>query len=145
MAKRPAITVVGSVNLDLVATVASLPVAGETVTGAEFRRFPGGKGANQALAAARLDADVSLVACVGGDANADEALVLLKEGGVDLSACVQHHTAPTGVALISVASSGENQIVVAPGANSALRPDLVGARNSSGSQDIQQRQRQRSY
>ena len=125
MAKRPAITVVGSVNLDLVATVASLPVAGETVTGAEFRRFPGGKGANQALAAARLDADVSLVACVGGDANADEALVLLKEGGVDLSACVQHHTAPTGVALISVASSGENQIVVAPGANSALRPDLV--------------------
>ena len=125
MAKRPAITVVGSVNLDLVATVASLPVAGETVTGAEFGRFPGGKGANQALAAARLDADVSLVACVGGDANADEALVLLKEGGVDLSACVQHHTAPTGVALISVASSGENQIVVAPGANSALRPDLV--------------------
>jgi len=125
MAKRPTITVVGSVNLDLVATVASLPVAGETVTGAEFGRFPGGKGANQALAAARLDADVSLVACVGGDANADEALVLLKEGGVDLSACVQHHTAPTGVALISVASSGENQIVVAPGANSELRPDLV--------------------
>ena len=125
MAKRPAITVVGSVNLDLVATVASLPVAGETVTGAEFGRFPGGKGANQALAAARLGADVSLVACVGEDANADEALVLLKEGGVDLSACVQHHTAPTGVALISVASSGENQIVVAPGANRALRPDLV--------------------
>ena len=125
MAERPTITVVGSVNLDLVATVASLPVAGETVTGAEFGRFPGGKGANQALAAARLGADVSLVACVGEDANADEALVLLKEGGVDLSACVQHHTAPTGVALISVASSGENQIVVAPGANSALRPDLV--------------------
>jgi len=125
MVERPTITVVGSVNLDLVATVASLPVAGETVTGAEFGRFPGGKGANQALAAARLGADVSLIACVGEDANADEALVLLKEGGVDLSACVQHHTAPTGVALISVASSGENQIVVAPGANRALRPDLV--------------------
>jgi ribokinase len=125
MVERPTITVVGSVNLDLVATVASLPVAGETVTGAEFGRFPGGKGANQALAAARLGADVSLIACVGEDANADDALVLLKEGGVDLSACVQHHTAPTGVALISVASSGENQIVVAPGANRALRPDLV--------------------
>ena len=125
MAERPTIAVVGSVNLDLVATVASLPVAGETVTDAEFGQFPGGKGANQALAAARLGAEVSLVACVGEDANGDEALALLKDGGVDLSACVQHHTEPTGVALILVASSGENQIVVVPGANKALRPDLV--------------------
>ena len=80
----PTITVIGSVNLDIVAKAARLPAPGETVTDAELHRFPGGKGANQALAAQRLGADVSLIARVGEDGSADEALTLLREGGVDL-------------------------------------------------------------
>ena len=125
MAGSPSIVVVGSVNLDLVASVSRLPIAGETVTGAELNRFPGGKGANQALAAKRLGADVSIVARVGNDAAADEALALLRVGDVDLSACVRDAEAPTGIALIAVAPSGENQIVIAPGANRQLRPDML--------------------
>jgi len=119
------IAVIGSVNLDLVATVKKLPEAGETVTDAELSRFPGGKGANQALAAQRLGADVQLIACVGDDAAADEALVLLQEGGVDLSHLLRVPDTQTGTALIVVARSGENQIVVAPGANRALTPDVL--------------------
>jgi ribokinase len=125
MAKSHSIVVVGSVNLDFVATVEKLPVAGETVSGAELNRFPGGKGANQALAARRLGADVSLVARVGDDANADEALALLSAGEVDLSACDRDTTIPTGVALIAVSADGENQIVVAPGANRYLQPEML--------------------
>jgi len=119
------IAVIGSVNLDLVATVKKLPEAGETVTDAELSRFPGGKGANQALAAQRLGADVILIACIGDDAAADEALVLLQEGGVDLSRVRRVPDAPTGTALIAVAPSGENHIVVAPGANRKLSPDAL--------------------
>jgi ribokinase len=114
------IIVVGSVNLDLSASVARLPEPGETITGATLSRFPGGKGANQALAARRLGADVRLVACVGEDAAADEALALLRESGVDLSYLQVLPDKPTGIALICVAPSGENQIVVAPGANAAM-------------------------
>jgi ribokinase len=114
------IVVVGSVNLDLSATVARLPAPGETITGATLSRFPGGKGANQALAARRLGANVRLVACVGDDATAGEALALLREGGVDLSGLQVLPGSPTGIALICVAPSGENQIVVAPGANAAM-------------------------
>lgn len=117
-----AITVVGSVNLDIVASVERLPVPGETVTGAALDRFPGGKGGNQALAARRLGADVSLVACVGDDDAADEALALLRDGGVDLERCQRVPDVPTGTALISIAPGGENHIVVAPGANRALLP-----------------------
>ncbi|MEO1201138.1 MAG: ribokinase [Pseudomonadota bacterium] len=119
------IAVLGSINLDLSASVSRLPAPGETVTGATLSRFPGGKGANQALAARRLGADVSLIGCVGDDSAADEALALLKEGGVDLTRCVRHASAATGIALIAVAESGENQIVVAPGANAELEPDAV--------------------
>ena len=81
---RPRIIVVGSVNLDLVARCERLPRPGETVTGATFDRFPGGKGANQAVACARLGADVTLVAAVGTDSFADEALAGLREAGVEL-------------------------------------------------------------
>lgn len=119
------ITVIGSVNLDIVAKTSRLPAPGETVTGAELFRFPGGKGANQALAARRLGADVQLIACVGDDAAADEALVLLREGGVDLSACSTLEGVSTGTALIAVEPNGENQIVVAPGANARLTPECV--------------------
>ena len=119
------IAVVGSVNLDIVAKVARLPEPGETVTGAELSRFPGGKGANQALAAKRLGADVRLVACVGKDVSADEALALLQVGGVNLDECHSVADTPTGTALIAVAPSGENHIVVAPGANRMLRKRWV--------------------
>ena len=119
------IVVVGSVNLDLVASVDRLPVAGETVTNAELSRFPGGKGANQALAAQRLGAAVTLIACICNYAAADDALALLRDGGVDLNKCVSVENVPTGTALIAVAACGENQIVVAPGANRQLTPDML--------------------
>jgi ribokinase len=114
------LTVVGSVNLDLVVRVAHLPAPGETVTGTRLSRHPGGKGANQALAARRLGAAVRLIACVGRDAMADEALQLLRADRVDLGAVVTHPTEPTGLAMIAVSADAENQIVVAPGANQAL-------------------------
>jgi len=120
----PTIVVVGSVNLDLAAMAPRLPAPGETVTDAELGRYPGGKGANQALAARRLGADVYLHARVGDDSNAEEALAMLRADGVDLSDCAVDPDAPTGVALISVAPSGENQIVVAPGANRTLLPEM---------------------
>lgn len=122
-----AITVIGSVNLDFVATAARLPAPGETVTGATLARHPGGKGANQALAARRLGADVSLVARVGADGLADEALALLAAEGVDLEQCDTDASAATGVALIAVAAGGENQIIVAPGANAAFTQDHLTA------------------
>lgn len=117
-----AITVVGSVNLDLVARGSRLPLPGETVTGATFACHPGGKGANQALAAQRLGAAVRLIAAVGRDSAADEAMTLLHSGGVDLQHCWHDDRQPTGVALVSVATGGENQIMVAPGANACLTP-----------------------
>ena len=116
----PRIAVVGSVNLDIVASAERLPVAGETVTGATLNRYPGGKGANQALAARRLGASVELFAAVGEDAAAEEALDLLRAGGVDLSSCSAIAGVQTGTALIAVSACGENQIVVAPGANRSL-------------------------
>lgn len=119
------ITVIGSVNLDFVASADKLPAPGETVTGAALARHPGGKGANQALAAARLGAEVVLVGRVGADAMADEALALLEAEGVDLSLVAVDSAVATGVALIAVARDGENQIVVAPGANAAFTPERL--------------------
>jgi ribokinase len=115
---RPRITVVGSINLDLVARCERLPRAGETVTGATFSRVPGGKGANQAVASALLGAEVTLVGAVGSDPFAEEALVVLREAGVTLD--LRAAEEPTGVAVILVDADGENEIVVAPGANSTL-------------------------
>ncbi len=121
-----ALQVLGSINLDLVASGAPLPMAGETVTGASLARYPGGKGANQALAARRLGANVRLIGRVGHDPFADEALGLLRTEGVDLSRCSVDPQLPTGVALIAVSPEGENQIIVASGANLGLTdlPDL---------------------
>jgi ribokinase len=123
------VVVVGSVNLDLVARVDRLPAAGDTVTASDYQRVPGGKGANQALAARRLGADVTLLAAVGDDESAGEALALLDADGVDLSG-VRRVEGPTGVALITVDDAGENTIVVVPGANARLAVDgseLTGA------------------
>jgi len=121
----PLITVVGSINLDFVATGATLPEPGETVTGATLAIHPGGKGANQALAARRLGAEVRLIGRVGADAMADQALALLKADGVDLTGVGVDAAAPTGAALIAVDAEGENQIMVASGANAALTPDRL--------------------
>jgi ribokinase len=119
----PTVCVVGSVNLDLVATVPRLPRPGETLTGASLEHVPGGKGANQAVAAARLGAEVRFVGAVGEDDFGREALAEL--GGVaDLSG-LQAVDAPTGIALILVDEAGENQIVVVPGANHALAADRI--------------------
>jgi ribokinase len=119
------IAVVGSVNLDLVATCARLPMPGETVGDAKMARHPGGKGANQALAARLMGATVSLIARVGKDPNAEEALARLRQAGVDLTRAWRDPSAPTGVAMIVVDEQGENQIVVAPGANGRLAPGDV--------------------
>src|SRR3954454_18299692 len=108
------LTVVGSINLDLVARVEALPRAGETVVGRDFVRMPGGKGANQAVAAAKLGARVRMVGAVGDDPLADEALAGLHEAGVELEL---RRTGTTGIALILVDGAGFNQIVVVPGAN----------------------------
>lgn len=116
------LTVVGSVNLDLIARAERLPRSGETVTGAAFSRIPGGKGANQAVAAARLGADVELIACVGEDEHAELALAGLHDAGVRLDR-LKRVEGPTGVALITVDTEGDNAIVVAPGANLELKPD----------------------
>ncbi len=121
----PRITVIGSVNLDIVASGSTLPAPGETVTGASLARYPGGKGANQALAARRLGAEVKMIARVGNDDEARQATALLREAGVDLSDCKTDPDAATGVALIAVSSDGENQIVVAPGANETLMPGAL--------------------
>jgi ribokinase len=118
------LTVVGSANLDLVARAARLPRPGETLTDASFFRAPGGKGANQAVAAARLGADVRFLGAVGADPFAEEALAGMHDAGVDVEVT---QNGETGVALIVVAEDGENQIVVAPGANSTV--DAVGAGN----------------
>jgi ribokinase len=126
MAGVSTIAVVGSINLDLVARCDRLPRPGETLTGATFERVPGGKGANQALAAARLGADVRMTGAVGKDSFADEALALLRDGMVGLDG-VRRVPEPTGVALILVDADGENEIVVAPGANAfAQAGELAG-------------------
>ena len=114
------IAIIGSINLDMVASVSEFPLPGETVTNAVVKRFPGGKGANQALAAHRLGATVYMVGRVGDDPVAGEALHALRVEGVDLSYCKPLKGFSTGLAMILVNDSGENQIVVAPGANAAF-------------------------
>ena len=117
MSPAPRITVVGSANTDLVARCEKLPRPGETVTDAALERIPGGKGANQAVAAARLGADVRFVGRVGAD---DLVLRSMEREGVDASG-VSRDDGESGTALILVDASGENVIVVAPGANRRLR------------------------
>jgi ribokinase len=114
------IAVIGSINLDIVARVRVFPQPGETLTNAVVSRFPGGKGANQALAAHRLGASVFMVGRVGQDPAADEALDSLRREGVNLDYCKTLADHATGLALILVNAEGENQIVVAPGANAAF-------------------------
>ncbi|MFI6638160.1 ribokinase [Streptomyces sp. NPDC050504] len=118
--------VVGSANADLVVGVERRPAAGETVLGSDLAVHPGGKGANQAVAAARLGADTALLARVGDDAHGRLLTGSLRAAGVDVSGMLTGG-APTGVALITVDPSGDNSIVVSPGANARLTPADVEA------------------
>ena len=118
--------VVGSVNVDLVVVrLASLPRAGETVSGGTFERHGGGKSANQAVAAARQGAAVRMIAAVGDDDLGEEAIALLEAEGIDVAAVQRLASTPTGVALIAVDETGENQIAVASGANAELSAETV--------------------
>lgn len=116
--------VVGSINVDVTASVDRLPLAGETVLGATLHRDAGGKGANQAVAAARLGGRVRMVGAVGDDTDGQRMLQNLRDAGVDTGAVWLGDT-PTGTALITVDASGENQIVVVPGANHDVTVDGV--------------------
>jgi ribokinase len=120
------VVVVGGVNTDYIVKGRELPTPGTTVQGAEFQEAPGGKGANQAIAAARLGARVALVARVGTDWRGRAAIARLREEGVDTGAVLGESEAPTGVALVMVDASGEKQILTAPGANHLLvESDIV--------------------
>ncbi len=118
------IVVFGSINIDLIIRVPRLPRAGETVLGPGYVTAPGGKGANQALAAARAGAPVRMVGGIGDDPFAGPALAALEAAGVDLSA-TRRMAAPTGCAVVCVDEAGENQIIVAAGANGAVRAEQV--------------------
>jgi ribokinase len=117
--------VVGSINQDFVLKVERRPEPGETVTGAELSLFPGGKGANQAIAAARLGADVAMLGRVGEDAFGADLVNNLRNNGVDTSRIETVSEAPTGSAFITVTPDGENAIVVSPGANRSFGPEEV--------------------
>ena len=120
------VLVVGSINMDLVVETEKFPAPGETLLGQRFRTFPGGKGANQAVAARRLGAQVAMIGCVGADAFGRELTAQLQSEGVDVRHVRIDAAASTGVAAITV-SQAENSIVVVPGANHALSPADVQA------------------
>ncbi len=124
------IVIVGSINMDLVVRSPRLPLPGETILGSGFATFPGGKGANQAVAAARLGAAVIMVGRVGKDGFGEQMLQSLANDGVDVSQVQRDAQAPTGVALITVDDNGENTIVVASGANMCITPEDVSAAES---------------
>ncbi|MDY0166410.1 MAG: ribokinase [Thermoguttaceae bacterium] len=126
--RRPSrIVVVGSVNMDLVARVPRLPRPGETVGGRSFDTIPGGKGANQAVAAARLGASVAMIGRVGGDAFAGPLIASLRSHGVEAGTVLPTPDCPSGIATIGVEDSGENAIIVVAGANGRVTPADVAA------------------
>ncbi|HEX7977314.1 MAG TPA: ribokinase [Gemmatimonadaceae bacterium] len=124
-ARSAQIVVVGSANTDLVVRVPTLPRPGETVTGGTFFTARGGKGANQAVAAARAGGSVALIACLGDDPLGDETLAALAAEGIAVHAVRRMPGTPSGVALILVDEGGENSIAVASGANALLAPEQV--------------------
>ncbi|MFC7456255.1 ribokinase [Brachybacterium sp. GCM10030267] len=131
------ILVVGSVNVDLVLAVPRHPAPGETLVGTRSRRSPGGKGANQACAAARLGGDVRFAGRTGTGADADLALGLLRRAGADISATTQVPGSETGLAVVTVDDAGENNIVIIPGANGSwTAPDVHGLRAAVEASDL---------
>jgi ribokinase len=119
----PHVVVLGSLNVDLVVAAPRLPAPGETVLGGQFAVHQGGKGANQAVAAARAGATVSMVGAVGADEHGEHALAALTAEGIDVGRVRRDGAEPTGVALVVVGPRGENQIAVAPGANGTIGLD----------------------
>lgn len=116
------IIVVGSMNMDMVVKTSHIPQPGETVLGGSFFMNPGGKGANQAVAVARLGGDVTFIGKIGDDIFGKQSSQLFDEEGVDTGGILSDFNSPSGIALITVDESGENSIVVAPGANAHLEP-----------------------
>lgn len=127
----PRVIVIGSINVDLVVSVARLPAPGETVLGGQFAQHAGGKGANAAVAAARAGAEVTMIGAVGDDAHGRFALDALAAEGVD-TAPIRIGAAATGVALVVVGPRGENLIAVAPGANADLAVDELPVSGEAG-------------
>ncbi|MFM0050098.1 ribokinase [Caballeronia grimmiae] len=124
---RGRVTVVGSLNMDLVARAPRLPLPGETLAGHAFAQVPGGKGGNQAVAAARLGAQVAMIGCVGNDTNGATLKSSLEAEGIDCTALATSEHAPTGVALIIVDDASQNAIVIVAGSNAEVTPERIGA------------------
>ncbi len=137
MTTRAKVTVVGSFNMDLLIRTPRMPVKGETILGGPFITGPGGKGANQAVAAARLDADVTMVVKLGQDAFGDQAAANLAKEGIRPDFVLRDGASHTGVAFIVVDDAGENMIVVALGTNALLTPaDIDAAREAIVEADV---------
>lgn len=133
----PGIIVIGSSNTDMVIKTHKLPAPGETILGGTFLMNPGGKGANQAVAAARLGGKVTFITKRGNDLFGNQAVGLLMREGIDTQYIIKDHDLPSGVALITVDSAGENIIVVAPGSNgNLLQEDIPESVFGSGNFDI---------
>jgi ribokinase len=131
------IVVVGSLNMDLVVRMPQIPRPGETLLGGIFKTFPGGKGANQAVAAARLGAHVAMIGCVGNDSFGQEMQANLAREGIDVGHILVHKDEATGVALIQVDEQGQNSIAVASGANFCLTSaDVEKAMKTIGKFDV---------
>lgn len=138
MGKAPKIVVVGSINMDLVIRTPRLPVPGETILGEDYQTFPGGKGANQAVAAAKLGAETTLIGAVGTDGFGDALIANLQAQHVHTAKVVRKPNTGSGIALIDIdENSGENFIIVSGGANRLLTPeDIMAAAESIRSADI---------
>lgn len=119
------IVVIGSSNTDMVLKTERFPKPGETILGGNFFVFQGGKGANQAVAAARLSGTVSFICKVGNDSFGSDAIMQYENDGIDISGLLKDATAPTGVAIITINKAGENSIIVASGANALLSVDDI--------------------
>jgi ribokinase len=123
----PRVCVVGSLNMDLVVRAPRLPIPGETLLGGSYKTFPGGKGANQAVAAARMGGRVSMVGRVGDDAHGAKLRSVLEENHIDCTHLLTTPGQPSGLGMITVADGGENTIVVASGANALVTPEDIHA------------------
>lgn len=124
MKERPNILVVGSINIDLVTASTEFPLEGETIVGEEFNTFFGGKGANQAVAASRLGAEVSMIGCVGKDDYGKKVKAYLKSENINVDSISEISESSTGIAHINTAK-GENKIIIVPGANYKINKDMI--------------------
>lgn len=135
--RTPKIVVIGSFMMDLVVRAQRLPQDGETIMGSSFQRFPGGKGANQAVAAARLGASVTMVGKLGNDGFGNEMLEILRAEDIDAKNILQDEQFPTGVGFVTIDDSGSNRIIVVPGANMCYDlEDLSQVERAIGASDI---------